>query len=279
MDKQLLRRIHDNEFAPPEDRTPMDLLPDLMAGLGALDPELRDSLCLEILWTWIDHGLYTPDQVREIARRLMDNLREGIGEAEGDRVFLRTFSVLILGAIVTYDARVRFLEAGEVHAIQACGLTYLMDEQDLRGYVPGKGWAHSVAHTADLLGAVAGHPALGAPDLERILAAIVQKVIAPTAYPYLENEDGRLGRAVLATLRRELLPMEQVAACLHTLAGVEPRYKAFVPGRDSATYHNARCFLRCLHLLLAHPELPAQAREQLPGVVYTVMKSFTPWGL
>ena len=30
--------------------------------------------------------------------------------------------------------------------------TWLLRERDLRGFVPGKGWAHAVAHGADALG-------------------------------------------------------------------------------------------------------------------------------
>ena len=279
MHKRLFRKIHDSEFAMPQGRTAMDLLPPLMQGLGDVDFELRDTLCLEILWTWIESGNYTPDQLREIARQLMANLLEGLGAIEDDHVFLRTYSVLVLGAIVTYDARLRFLEPAELREILNASLRYLADEQDLRGYVPGKGWAHSPAHTANLMGALAHHPAMAADDLELILTGILQKVIAPTTYPYLDNEDGRLGRAVLAILRRELLPLNRVTACLEALGGSEPRHTMFVPGRDHASHHNARCFLAYLHLLLDHPDLPAQAKKELPNVVYKVMKSFTPWGL
>lgn len=277
--KQLLRTIRDNNFAVPDGQTPLGLLPDLMQGLGALDPEFRDTLCLEILWTWIDRGLYSPDQLREMVRWLIASLREGLNENEGDQVFLRTYSVLLLSAIVTYDARVRFLQEVELRHILKASVAYLADEQDLRGYVPDKGWAHAAAHCGNLLSALAQHPIMGADELEQILMGIVSKVIAPTVYPFLDNEDGRLGRAVLAILRREVLPLNRVARCLSTLAGATPRHTTFIPGRDHATYHNARIFLTCLHLLLAHPDLPAQAKEQLPGLVYEVVKSFTPWGL
>ena len=40
--------------------------------------------------------------------------------------------------------------------------TWLLRERDLRGFVPGKGWAHAVAHGADALGALAALAAPGA---------------------------------------------------------------------------------------------------------------------
>ena len=38
--------------------------------------------------------------------------------------------------------------------------TWFLRERDLRGYVPGKGWAHAIAHGADAIGALAGSPPL-----------------------------------------------------------------------------------------------------------------------
>ncbi|HWI64095.1 MAG TPA: DUF2785 domain-containing protein [Symbiobacteriaceae bacterium] len=276
LEKQFLRAIKESNCVVPEGHTATSLLPDLMTGLGSTDPEYRDLLCLEVLWDFVAQGLYTPDELRAIARQLMENLRKGIGETEGDQVFLRTFSVLILGAIVTHDAKARFLTAGELGTILDAGLEYLAAEQDLRGYLPDQGWAHSAAHTADLLRELARHPALGATELERILWGIVRKVIAPAVHPFLESEDGRLGYAFLAVLRRELVPLSAVAACIDELRGTEPRRNSFVPGRDSVRYHNARIFLQCLHVMLAHPDLPAAVKAELPGRVYAAMKSFTP---
>lgn len=281
MDKQFFRAIAANQFAVPEGHTPQELLPQLMEGLGSLDSEFRDNLCGEILWTWIVNGHYTTDEVRGIARRMMTNLREGIGAVEGDRVFLRTFSVLILHGIVLKDADKQFLARQELDEIFAAAIQYLADEQDLRGYVPEKGWAHSAAHTAELLNSLAQHPALGAAELEQLLAAITRKVAAPTLYPFLYNEENRLGVAVRSILKRDLVPVERVAACFKSLAGDGERFnfREFNPERDFALYHNKRCFLYCMHILLAHPDMPAQAQAELPGVVYAATKWFIPWCL
>ena len=42
--------------------------------------------------------------------------------------------------------------------------TWLLRERDLRGFVPGKGWAHAVAHGADALGTLARSPHVGPPS-------------------------------------------------------------------------------------------------------------------
>ncbi|WP_278259757.1 DUF2785 domain-containing protein [Nocardioides convexus] len=40
-------------------------------------------------------------------------------------------------------------------------------ERDLRGFVPGKGWAHAAANGADALGALARSPYFGATETHR----------------------------------------------------------------------------------------------------------------
>lgn len=276
MDKAVWRSIVEQDFAVPEGHAATEYLPALMEGLGALDPELRDHLCLEVLWSWIDAGRFTPGEVRQIAGQMLTNLQEGIGEAEGDKVFLRTFSVLILGAIITYDTKQRILAGPEIWRIMEQGLAYLKAEQDLRGYVPVKGWAHSVAHTADLLTALAGHFDVEADDLERLLYAMSDKVLAPARQALVEKEGFRLGRAVIAVLQRDLLPTERVVAWLDAIAGDQPRRTTFVVGQDNARYHNTEQFLAALHLMLTYKDLPERVREALLPAVHRALKSFMP---
>ncbi|HYF79935.1 MAG TPA: DUF2785 domain-containing protein [Symbiobacteriaceae bacterium] len=276
MDKEVWRSIVERDFAVPEGHAVTEYLPALMEGLGALDPELRDHLCLEVLWSWIDAGRFTPGELRQIAGQMLSNLQAGVGETEGDQVFLRTFSVLILGAIISYDTKSQTLTGPEVWLVLERGLEYLAAEQDLRGYVPVKGWAHSVAHTADLLTALAGHPDVAAEDLERLLYAISEKVLAPTRQALVEREGFRLARAVIAVLKRERLPLERVIAWLDVIAGDQPRRKTFVAGEDNARYHNTEQFLSALYLMVTYKDVPERVRETVLPAVHRALKSFMP---
>jgi len=280
MEKAFWIGIKEREGAIPEGYTAAGLLPELMEGLGSPDPELRDHLCFEILASWIYAGRYSPDEVRQITERLLVNLRVGIGAGENDQLFLRSFSILVLAyGILPHDREKGALPADLRQRLFEEGIQYLADEQDLRGYTADRGWGHAVAHTADLLAALARHPAAGAEELERILQAIGAKVLAQTEYPFVDNEDGRLARAAMVVLRRDLLPLERVVAWVESLGGGEgePRHKSYVVGRDNVRYHNARGFIMALHVLLSHPEMPAATRERVQPAVYQALKSFTPW--
>ena len=67
--------------------------------------------------------------------------------------------------------------------------TWLLREVDLRGFVPGKGWAHAVAHGADVLKTLAESPHLSAPELTVLLDVIADPNALPpvTAFTQLAH--------------------------------------------------------------------------------------------
>ncbi|MHB9144337.1 MAG: DUF2785 domain-containing protein [Symbiobacteriia bacterium] len=275
MEKAFWRMVLANEAAVPEGSTASEYLPNLMAGLGSTDPELRDSLCNEVLYCWITAGRFSAEELARMVDQLRVNLTAGVGEGENDQIFLRTFSALVLRYILLYDARAQFLAEGDVNRVFEASLQYLASEADLRGYVPAKGWAHSVAHTADLLLALAEHPRVGTPDLKRLLYAISAKVLAPTQYPFVAHEGFRLSRVVIGVWRRDLLPMASILDWLHALGDV-PESEAFAPGRDEVRYHNAEAFLSALHMTLRHVAQPGEVSDSLLAAVDVARLPYTP---
>ncbi|MGE5672602.1 MAG: DUF2785 domain-containing protein [Mycobacterium leprae] len=277
MEKAFWQLIKARDLEPPEGHTTVDLVPELMAGLGSLDPELRDNLCYEILGGWVEQGRFSADQLRGLAAHLMANLKSGLGEAEQDGVFLRSFSVLILVEIVHYDGKHRLFRTEEVLRILDEAITYLASERDLRGFVPDKGWAHSVAHTANLMTALAAHPALGEAGLVRLLDAIRARVQAQTAYPFVDREPFRLARAVIAAARRPELPVHRMRAWFMGFVGAEHLLDSFVPGRDSVCYHNTESFLAAVHWMLTFKELPEESRAELLEAAHAALAWHFPW--
>jgi hypothetical protein len=253
----------------------MDLTPELLSYLGSPDPELRDEIAYSILVNWIIAGRYSPDDLRDLRDRMVHNLQMGLGQQGTDKVFVRSFSVLILAGIVYYDNRTPFLARDEIKALLDKTLFYLDEEDDLRGYVPGKGWAHSCAHTADLVDELAQHRDIDAEDLERILSAIAQKVAAPVAYIYQHNEDERLAVAVHSALRRGQIGPDFLPNWLAYLEGVVARRvrgTPYNPVVHGATM-NTKQFLRSVYFRLAcATDLPEDVRACLPDMMVTVQK-------
>ena len=270
MENTFWQSIVEADYAIPERESASALLPELLTMLGATDPVVRDEYSYSILAVWIERGVYTPAEMRAMGQQMETNLKRGSENPGNDAVFLRTFSALILECVIEYDHLHPFLEEQEVRAWLEAGLRYLEQERDLRGYVQGKGWAHSVAHTADLLMMLAQHRYLDVADLERILNVIADKVRKRVAHVYLYREDERLVYTVRKALKRDLLDMSFLAAWLERLTALEGLpgwFQASFKEEDASASTNIRDFLRSLYFQLKFaPEPPTIAPMLYPAL-------------
>jgi hypothetical protein len=199
---QFWRPIVEHDFAVPEGGDIGTLTIELAELLASSDPELRDDVGYSTLAAWIYRKQTVgPETVRALAARLRQNLTHGIGEQGTDGVFRRSFSALVLAAIVARDNATPFFTPDEFRGIQESALTYLASERDLRGYDVEKGWMHSAAHTADLLRFLGRSRHLDVRGQARILNAIAQKLTDAGAV-FTHGEDERFARAVLSLINR-----------------------------------------------------------------------------
>lgn len=278
MDKLFWKSIQENDCNIPEGHTVKSLTPELLSFLGSTDPELRDELAYAILVEWVDGDLYAPDELRQIISDLSANLEIGIGETETDTVFLRAFSVLGLALIVSYDNKKSFLTSEEIAEILDKGLLYLAAEKDPRGYVPVKGWAHALAHTADLLLVLAESQHTDASQHLHILNGISDKLMVVSNWVYVHGEDDRLSRAVLEILQRGTLPITNLQEWLNSLlVPNDGAWKGAWTKEDSTrAFFNVRNFLRSLYLQVAtEDEFPL--KDELKQVIVDAIQKLRPY--
>lgn len=288
VDKAFWQGIMDADYAVPPTHTLLDLTRELFSFLGSPDPELRDVVSYFVLTTWIDRGLYSDDELRAMATQLVENLKISLGEQGTESVFVRAFSALILAEMVYQQNQRPFLEEADVRRILEQTLAYYRAEQDLRGHISGPGWAHAVAHGADLLRMLAGNSYLGAPDLERIMDALATKIAPPVAHFYLYNEDQRITRAVLVALNRDLLSLAFLRGWLDRLTFFEGQKLSFagllteegpsVPSEIGVhVLCNSKQFLSALYLHLTLDEQkPALAADFAP-LVLAALQPMNSW--
>ena len=107
------------------------------------------------VYTWADEdeGILTTDQMHKILNTCLSDkyLFLGIGESGTDTVFTRAFSSLYIGLALCKHDEDPYLSGEEVQKVKQTLLSYVQQEKDFRGYVDGKGWAHSIAHVSDAL--------------------------------------------------------------------------------------------------------------------------------
>ncbi len=205
MDKLFWKTIQENKYAIPIGHTPTSLTAELFSYLGSTDPELRDQIAYEAFANFLQRDYFSLEEIEIYIANLLANLDIGIGEVESDSVFLRSFSALFLAEIVHNDNKTPLLKEPLIQTILEKGLWYLASEQDLRGYVEGKGWAHALAHTADLLLVLGKSLSTGESDHSLILIGMSEKLIQSTTWVYVYGEDERLSKAALEILRRGTL--------------------------------------------------------------------------
>ncbi|MDA8346823.1 MAG: DUF2785 domain-containing protein [Thermaerobacter sp.] len=276
MDEAFWIAVRKNGYALPEGSDLPALTAQLGGWLGSVDPVLRDEIAYATLATWVSEGRYGADALRELGRQMSRNLEVGLGERGTDSVFLRTFSVLILGEVVAADAKHPRLPAALLDAWRGQTLRYLGAERDERGFVPGRGWAHAAAHAADCLGAFGSHPRTTAEGLQDILHAVADRLLRPGAKVFINEEDERLAYACLAVLRRpEVSHAHIVTWCerfSHPQAGGTWR-AATSENEGARTYLNVKTFLRSLYLQLRWCADPPRLRDALEQCILATLRA------
>ena len=274
MDKQFWLAIKENKFAFPKGHDLSVLTDELFSYIPSLDPELRDDIGYEVFANWVETESYSAEQLRGYLARLVENLQIGLGEHESDSVFGRAFSILFLAEIIHRDNQQPYLEAREVTEALDRVFAYLAAENDPRGYVPIKGWAHALAHTSDALMVFARSPHLDSANLERILTAMSEKIRSATSWVYVHGEDDRLARAVVTAFAREMLTPDQIK---HWLEGLSINWQgAWKDESQSGAYFNTRNLLRAVHLrILSTKDL--SRKEELAALAFDAVSSIRPF--
>lgn len=250
---------------PPPDLDPDVLTRDLLTFLASPDPELRDTVAYTLLATWIQAGRFTPGQQRDLLDVARARLHVGLGEQDTDSVFIRSFAALLLASLIERDLRAPFLlPTDRRQALDDC-LTLLVGERDLRGYDQQRGWAHTTAHTADALGALAQQPDLTSDDLGRVLRTMFERLVL-SDHLFLFWEPSRLALAAMVCLTR--LDDDEVTAWSDRIANWITRnaHGSFTPDL-AARRANVEAFLASLALHLEDRASSRVTRDRIRGLL------------
>lgn len=254
--KEKLQILEQNEFRLSEQDDLSEILPAMLQHIGSIDSVLRDDLIYSAFRTWMyDDHVVSQEQMRNMLPIVLDrqHLLYRVGEQDTDSVFTRAFSVLVLPLVLIAHRSQPFYSAAEIDQIRETLLDYARSEKDRRGFVAGKGWAHSAAHTADALDDLAQCPEMGKSDLADILEAISSMVcMTGTGYIYLEDE--RIVTAVIAVLKRQLLSDAEIAQWIQGFA--ERALQVTTAPERLVLRANVKNFLQSLYFRLQWEQVP-----------------------
>ncbi|HBZ81637.1 MAG TPA: alpha/beta hydrolase [Brevibacillus sp.] len=248
-----MERIAANQYQLDAGEKPGDFVELMLQYIGDPDPQLRDESIYPTFYAWIHReNKFTEGELRRLLLVLTDeqHLFYQIGSAGDDSVFTRTFSVLPIALILGQHRKQPFLDQTDFEHVKRALLRYYRGERDLRGYVPEGGWAHSAAHGADALDEL-----IQCPESDEALQLEVLDAIAGMlhngAHIFCEEEDERMATIVHMMLGKELLPIEQIADWINSLAecGNWPRSRS-----QRIAQVNSKQFLRALFFRKTGPQ-------------------------
>lgn len=217
--------IMDNDFQIPSEISLIEITPVLVENLGSIDSDIREG-CLEILYAWIMKGEYDNSTLISLGDQLISLTHSGLNQKTSDLVFLRAFAALEIAGILAFDekcekgeieGRIAFLTPDLVKRWFIKAIEYYQQERDYRSYVIGKGWAHSIAHGADLFRNFVEHHFIQKDQILQILKLFKQKLTSPSFRSFNGKEELRIAIAVYIALLLHKLDIHEVNNWLTSL--------------------------------------------------------------
>ena len=232
-----------------EDKSKGSIVKSMVEHIGSTDSELRDRLIYSSFYQLI---IEKNELDHEILNELLDVcvndlIFKGIGEKETDTVFTRSFSTLLIALILYRDNEDDFLSKDMVHQIKDKLVEYINLEKDLRGYVPVKGWAHSIAHVSDAIDELVKNQKIDQGMYLEILKPLWEKVFVSDSV-YVHDEDERILHPILQLLNNGL-DTEEIEVLIQKIPEeLKLRKEQIEEEKYWFLYANCKTFLKSFHI-------------------------------
>ena len=250
------------DFAVPAGESVGELAFEVAGLLSSPDPKLRDGIAFEALARWVYRdGKVAPADLERLRLLLQAGLGKGLGDSGTDSAYGRTFSALALSILAAVDLKTPWMTQEAFDDLLGATTGYLVSEKDVRGFVPGSGWVHSAAHTADVLKFLARSPRLTPAGQARIVEAVATR-LRTAGLVFAWGEDERLAQALLSLPRRADFDPKPMERWLTDLAAENAALWKNGPAIDPAAFVPVRAQKQALvHLaaLLAREEKAPEA--------------------
>jgi len=175
----------------------LELIDEALGNLSNVLSGPRE-MALDIICDYIEDADADPQWLVEtLLPMLKEKCRLNIKGEQSDDVFTRTFAIEVLACLVGRDHDSNLLSVAQRKELVAFTQRYLEDETDFRGYVSVEhGWAHSIAHAADLTNALIKNTYIDTSELLSLFDSW-QELLKSAKLPFLMfDEDQRIAMAL-----------------------------------------------------------------------------------
>lgn len=255
--KEILKQIQNGDKKWDEENGSM-LIASMLEHIGSTDSTLRDAYIYGTFCKFAIEKKLDDSLLEELIDTCLtdDMLFKGIGETGTDSVFTRSFTTLLIAVVLYSDNESDFLSEEKIDEVKNKMIDYMKAEKDLRGFVSGKGWAHSIAHAADVFDELAKNRYADTKMFTELLSALWEKAFVSDTV-YVHDEDERILNPIIEMLKRGL-DLQVVESLLQDLPAEMKKQKEQL---DEENYWfliaNAKKFLKSFYIQIEDlPELP-----------------------
>lgn len=251
--KTQLTAIHQGEAE--EEQNLSEIITAMIEHIGSPDSDLRENLIYQTLSRYIEDNRLSDEMLTDHLKLALsdDYLFYEIGDVGTDHIFKRASAVLLIKWILTKDLERAFLSLPLLDKARNELVLYLDLEQDLRGYIPEKGWACTIAHTADAIDVLVKNPKLDVEQFPSIYEALVNKVFTATIV-YVDDEEEHLLAPIVTMLG--------IGLSIETVSGLSQKVPVFLElqkekmeeGKYVRLYKNSKNFLKSMYIATEEKE-------------------------
>ena len=239
------------------------LLTSMVDQIGSTDGELRDRLIYTMFFRLIvEQKDIEVDKMGELLEASLHSLLfHGIEDTQSDAVFTRAFATLLMALILHRDVEENFLTEEQFQRATEGLIRYLQLEGDTRGYVNGKGWAHSIAHAADAVDELIANPKLGSESFPELFNVVIEQIMRSDVLAH--DEDERLINPLLRLLERGMDSEIILRHVVHLPHRLQEQKQHLDEEKYWYVVHNVKTFLKSLYVRLSEENIHEPLRQSV----------------
>ena len=251
MTKELLEQlklIKENEFKFSDELDKYSLALKLLKEIGNHDPFIRDSLAYPTLANILYYDHLSKEELINITKILIsdEGIKYDMQNYNDLSVLRRSFSVLSLMIIVYRHRKEKILSSELFSNLYTEFIDYFQNETDFRGYIDNVGWAHSVAHSADMFKQLFKCEEFKEDEFAAMFKSIQERFMINN-YVFVSDEEERMVTAIFEGIKRKVLSDEYVKDWVRSFKSYEKLAKF---PEDYNVDINIRNLLRSLYFRL-----------------------------
>ncbi|MGK0554654.1 DUF2785 domain-containing protein [Macrococcus capreoli] len=215
--KALIRQFNKQNNHTPE--FIQRVINECLKNVGNTDPFIRDELAFNTFAKCMIEENIKEIELELIIQECIENIHIKDGVVN-DEVFKRSFSILYLMCILFRDNQEEILSVNQYKKITISVIQYFNKENDIRGFVTDKGWAHGIAHASDAIIEIIKSRYYEDSYTNIIFEGVRNNLLKLqfNHVPYIDDEDERMSSIIVALLKYDNVEERIIVKWLSTLS-------------------------------------------------------------